>query len=92
LISYNFNSDLTEPVANTILLVTDHFGTSLNPAQTFEAESTKALAVKLSAAGYKVSVLYTGDLNYESSSGSLAFKKVAQDMAAHGIQLSRYIT
>jgi hypothetical protein len=73
------------------LLVTDHFGASLNPAQTFEAESTKALAVKLSAAGYKVSVLYTGDMNDETSSGAQAFKKASQDMSARGIQLSRYV-
>jgi hypothetical protein len=89
--SSNSHSDLTEPVANTVLLVTDHFGASLNPEKQFEAESTQALAIQLNAAGYKVSVLYTGEIADVSSSGSQAFQNVARDMNAQGIQLTRYV-
>jgi hypothetical protein len=90
--SSNTLLDLSEPVAKTILLVTDHFGASLNPEKQFEAASTEALAIQLGAAGYHVSVLYTGELADQSTSGSQAFQKAARDMHARGVQLTRYVT
>lgn len=77
-------ADLTDPVADTILLVTDHFGSSLNPAHKLEAKDTQELALKLAEAGYRVSVLYTGD-------ETRMYQKVARQMSAKGITLSRQV-
>jgi hypothetical protein len=84
------NSDHTDPVAKTILIVTDHFGASLNPEKQFETESTQAMALQLSAAGFLVSVLYTGTMEEKSGSRSQVFENVARDMKAKGIQISQY--
>lgn len=79
--------DLTKPVPETVLIVTDSFGSSLNPHKKFESEGKLALAETLASAGHRVSVLYT---EYNSDDHS-AFKTAQKNMAAQGITLTRYL-
>ncbi|KAL3895650.1 MAG: hypothetical protein SGCHY_004573, partial [Lobulomycetales sp.] len=78
-------SDLTEPIKGSILLVTDHFGPSLNLDKKFESESTLALAQTLSKGGYRVSVVYT----VPTTGDDTVFSSVKQDMASQGVNLVR---